>query len=74
MTTRGFTKADFEKVASYIDRAVKIAKKVKDDVSTGDKTKISEFRQHLDGNKEIEELNKEVTEWARTFPVPGEQA
>ena len=75
MTTRGFTTKDFEKAAHYIDRAVKIAKQVKDAVAAkGDKTKISEFRQHVEGSKELEQLKQEVVDWVKVFPVPGEHA
>lgn len=75
MTTRGFTTEDFEKAAHYIDRAVKIAKQVKDEVAAkGEKTKISEFRQHVEGSKELEQLKQEVIDWVKVFPVPGEHA
>lgn len=75
MTTRGFTQADFERVAEYIDKAVKITSQIKADVTAkGEKTKIADFRGHAEGNAEIEKLKEEVTEWAKTFPVPGERA
>lgn len=75
MTTRGFTKEDFAKVASYIDKAVKITIQLKADVAAkGEKTKIADFRGHAEGHPEIEKLKEEVTQWAKTFPVPGEQA
>lgn len=73
MTTRGFTAQDFEKVAEYIDKAVKITSKIKQEVAQkGEKTKIADFRSHVEGRPEVEELKKEVTEWVSTFPVPGE--
>ncbi|ANB11456.1 glycine hydroxymethyltransferase SHM1 [Sugiyamaella lignohabitans] len=73
MTTRGFTTADFEKVASYIDRAVKIAVSIKEDAaSKGLKQKVAEFRAAAETLPEVEQLKNEVTEWALTFPVPGD--
>lgn len=75
MTTRGFGPEDFVKVAEYIDRAVQITIDIKAKVAEkGEKTKIADFRGHAEGNPEIEALKAEVTEWAKTFPVPGEQA
>uniref|UniRef100_A0A060TF56 Serine hydroxymethyltransferase, mitochondrial n=1 Tax=Blastobotrys adeninivorans TaxID=409370 RepID=A0A060TF56_BLAAD len=73
MTTRGFTPADFERVADYIDRAVKITHNIKQEaLQKGEKTKLADFRSLAEGRPEIEELKKEVTEWASTFPVPGD--
>jgi glycine hydroxymethyltransferase len=73
MTTRGFGPAEFEKVAEYIDRAVKITSEIKSEVAAkGERTKISDFRSHAEGDSRIAELNKEVTAFVSKFPVPGD--
>jgi glycine hydroxymethyltransferase len=73
MTTRGFGPAEFEKVAEYIDRAVKITSEIKSEVAArGERTKISDFRSHAEGDSRIAELNKEVTAFVTKFPVPGD--
>lgn len=70
MTTRGFSPADFQRVAEIVDSAVKIAKEVE---STTGKTKIKEFTEELgDGNKveSLVKLREDVRSWVRGFPVP----
>lgn len=74
MTTRGFEKEDFVKVAKYIERAVDIAKEVKQAaLDKGEKTKLADFKAQAEQHKDIADLKKEVTEWSLTFPVPGEK-
>ncbi|KAF5095976.1 hypothetical protein DV451_004447 [Geotrichum candidum] len=74
MTTRGFTSADFERVAGYINRAVEIASEIKQAaLAKGEKTKLADFRALAEAHPALPDLKKEVTEWSLTFPVPGEQ-
>ena len=70
LTSRGFLEADFEKVADFLDRAVKIAQKV-DSKSKGKKFK--DFREALESHDwpEIAELRGDVAEFARGFPTVG---
>ncbi|CAG8542860.1 15818_t:CDS:10 [Funneliformis caledonium] len=71
MTSRGLTESDFEKVAEYIDRCVKLAINIKEKV-TG--TKLLDFKAYLgDGSNEplIKELNEEVVDFAKKFPTIG---
>ncbi|PRT53163.1 Serine hydroxymethyltransferase, mitochondrial [Wickerhamiella sorbophila] len=73
MTTREFTESDFEKVAEYIDKAVKIAQRVKKDVASKiEKPKLADFRAAAEQDSEIQNLKKEVAAWAANFPVPGD--
>ncbi|ANZ77966.1 BA75_04737T0 [Komagataella pastoris] len=73
MTTRGFTAADFDRVAGYFEKAVAIAI----DLKSGEKgslakEKLASFKSLAEDSAEIEKLAQEVSEWASTFPVPGE--
>ncbi|CAJ1366519.1 unnamed protein product, partial [Effrenium voratum] len=67
MTTRGCTTADFEKIASFLDRCCKIALKVQEEKGK----KLKDFEAALPGNADIEALKKEVEAWASTFGYPG---
>lgn len=71
MTTRGFAEEDFRRVVRFIDRGVKIVKKVQAELPK-DKNKKVDFLNKVKSGEvpEIEELRKEVTEWASTFPLP----
>lgn len=68
LTTRGFTEEDFEQVANFFDRGVKIA----GDIKTKTGPKIKDFKAALEtGGEQFPELvalKKEVTEFARKFP------
>ncbi|KAI9313423.1 serine hydroxymethyltransferase [Dichotomocladium elegans] len=71
MTSRGLKETDFATVASFIDRAVKIAIEEKGKVSG---TKLIDFKKHV-GNGEhipaVQELKSQVTAFATTFPTVG---
>ncbi|KAI5807992.1 serine hydroxymethyltransferase-domain-containing protein [Peziza echinospora] len=71
MTTRGFTAADFERVATIVDRAVVIAKKVHE--QTPGKKLLKDYFATLgegDAFPEIVELRKEVSEFAGKYDLP----
>lgn len=71
MTTRGFTEADFEKVATIVDRAVGIAKKV--DEGVGGKKLLKDFFKVVGDGSDVEDLQvlkKEVADWVGEFPLP----
>lgn len=71
MTSRGFKQDDFIKVANFIDRAVKIAQEEKAKVQG---KKLADFKNHIgDGSAiaSIQDLKKEITEFASTFPTVG---
>lgn len=68
---RGLTEEDFEKVAEFFDRAVKISSAIKD--QTGGK--IKEYRAALANGPanypELVQLKEEVTQFSRKFPTVG---
>jgi glycine hydroxymethyltransferase len=65
------TEEDFEKVAEFFDRAVKISSTIKD--QTGGK--IKEYRAALANGPsnypELVQLKDEVTQFSRKFPTVG---
>ena len=73
LTTRGFREADFERVAEFIDRGVKIALDLK--ASTPAPAKLKEYIAHANGTgaarEDVKQLKKEVEEFATSFPMPG---
>jgi glycine hydroxymethyltransferase len=73
LTTRGFTEADFVRVADFIDRAIKIAQDLK--ANTPAPGKLKDFSSHVDkvagGRQDIKQLKEEVEAFARSFPMPG---
>lgn len=75
MTTRGFQEQDFEKVAEYIDNAVKLSIALKSQESADAKdvrSKLNSFKQLCDQSEPVQKLAEEVSSWVGTFPVPGE--
>ncbi|KAI8343280.1 serine hydroxymethyltransferase [Chlamydoabsidia padenii] len=68
MTSRGFKEEDFVKVVNYIDRAVTIAINIQK--STSSKL-LKDFKAACDGNKDIDALKKEITEFSSQFPLPS---
>lgn len=69
MTTREFMGSEFERVAEYIDKAVKIAQRVK---ISNPKQKLEAFKQEVAVDQEIADLKEEISEWAKQYPVPGD--
>lgn len=68
LTSRGFLEKDFEQVAEFVDRSVKIAHAVKQ--KTG---KLQSFRDSLinEPPKELEQLRHDVEAYAKQFPTIG---
>ena len=73
MTSRGFGEKDFERVAEYIDQAIKITKEVQAELPK-EANKLKDFRAKVAGGEvaKINDLKKEVAEWCCTFPLPVE--
>jgi glycine hydroxymethyltransferase len=67
MTTRGCTHTDFEKIAEFLDRVVKIALKIQEEKGK----KLKDFELGVQGNKDIEALRKDVESFATAFGYPG---
>ena len=70
LTTRGFCEKDFEAVAEFIVRGIKIAQDVKA-ASAG--TKLKDFKHALESKEwpELTKLTKDVEEFATKFPTIG---
>merc|ERR1711971_714301 len=66
MTTRGCTVADFKQIAEFLHRCCMIALKVQEEKGK----KLKDFEEGLKGNKDVEELKKEVEAWAIGFGYP----
>ena len=71
LTTRGFVEEAFVKVADMIDRGVKIAVDLK--ARTPGDGKLRAFKAFVTSESfpEIDELRKEVHNFALSFPMPG---
>lgn len=67
MTTRKFVESDFEQIAVYLDRALKIAL----DIQARSGPKLVDFISLLENNSEIDALRLEVNKFATSFPMPG---
>merc|ERR1712125_162837 len=67
MTTRGCTNKDFEKIAEFLDRAIKIALQVQAEKGK----KLKDFELGLADCKAIGELRKDVESFALGFGFPG---
>jgi glycine hydroxymethyltransferase len=80
MTTRGFSEADFERVADVVDRAVtiavrldKAAKKAAEERGEKSPKRVKHFMDHLgtgENEPEIVQLRSEVEDWVGTYPLP----
>lgn len=73
MTSRGFGTADFERVASYIDQAIKICREVQDALPK-EANKLKDFKAKVTAG-EVEKINNlkaEIKDWASQFPLPVE--
>lgn len=69
LTTRGFLEADFDKVAEFVDRGVKIAADLKSKAGS----KMKDFKAYLGTEKvvEIEKLREDVEVFAKSFTTIG---
>mmetsp|Transcript_6476 Transcript_6476/g.19651 ORF Transcript_6476/g.19651 Transcript_6476/m.19651 type:complete len:502 (+) Transcript_6476:65-1570(+) len=67
LTSRGFNEDDFRKVGDFLHRGVQIGLKVQE--KTG--KKLKDFEAALPGNKELEELRRDVEAFATKFNMPG---
>ena len=67
LTTRGLKEADFEKIADFLERAVKIAL----DVQKTSGKMLKDFVVALDKNEDIKTLAHDVAVFATSFPMPG---
>ncbi|KAG7895353.1 hypothetical protein KL925_000063 [Ogataea polymorpha] len=74
MTTRGFLKPEFAKVADFIQEAIKIATDLKAKESgASPKEKLADFKRLASESDAVKQLGAEVQEFVSQYPVPGEQ-
>jgi len=67
MTTRGLLEKDFEKIAEFLDRAVRISLEMQDKTTS---KKLADFVA-LSSPPALEALHKEVLDFCRQFPTVG---
>ena len=67
MTSRGCKEADFEQIGTFLVRAIDITLNIQKDHGK----LLKDFNKGLEGNKEIEELKREVKKWSASFAMPG---
>lgn len=73
MTSRGFGTKDFDRVAGYIDQAIKLCKEVQGALPK-EANKLKDFKAKI-ASGEVEKvaaLKKEIKEWSVSFPLPVE--
>ena len=70
MSTRGMGEADFERIAGYIDRCVKLCKSVQAALPK-EANKLKDFKAKGASGEvpEINEMKKEIATWASSFPL-----
>ncbi|KAK5108650.1 hypothetical protein LTR62_008141 [Meristemomyces frigidus] len=73
MTSRGMGEKDFERIAGFIDRCVKLASKIQKDLPK-EANKQKDFKAMVQDKKntieEIVAMKEEIAGWAGTFPLP----
>lgn len=67
LTTRGFTEGDFEIVAGFLDRVIKISVAAQDKCGK----KLVDFVAAIEKSEELKAVKKEVEEFAQKFSFPG---
>ena len=67
LTTRGFTEADFEQVATFLHEGLLIALEIQQESGP----KLKDFVALMDSNEKIAALKLKVNEFATQFPMPG---
>merc|ERR1712226_205036 len=67
LTTRKMDENDFEQIAIFLDKCLKIALEIQEKSGP----KLKDFVALLDGNEDIKALRQKVNEFATQFPMPG---
>jgi len=72
MTSRGLKEPDFVQIAKFIDSAVKETLTINKRLLGENKTKLIEFKEHLDSISypALSKISDEVTKFCRQFPMP----
>lgn len=63
LTTRGLVEEDMDVIASLIDTALVLAKKIDSEV-----TKLVDFKSAVDNSKDVQVIRQNVEEFSRNFP------
>lgn len=77
LTSRGLDEKDFEQVASFFDRAVKITKAHKATIDAKGLKKVADFKNSMSDTDEktwpsgLSQLKADIAAFARAFPVIG---
>ncbi|KAI1909145.1 Serine hydroxymethyltransferase, cytosolic [Ophidiomyces ophidiicola] len=71
MTSRGMGEEDFKRISNYIDRTIKICKEIQADLPK-EANKLKDFKAKVASGsvQEINDIKKEISEWASSFPLP----
>ncbi|KAF2399742.1 glycine hydroxymethyltransferase [Trichodelitschia bisporula] len=71
MTSRGLGEQDFHRIAQYIDTCIKLTKQIQGSLPK-EANKLKDFKAAVASGQisEINELKKEISSWAVTFPLP----
>lgn len=71
MTSRGMGEEDFKRIANYFETSIQIVKDIQGSLPKGGNM-LKDFKSKAaDGsNEKINELKKEIIEWASSFPLP----
>ena len=71
MTSRGFKEAEFIKIASLLDRAIKLTIKINQELVGQGKTKLADFQAHVKSAQipEIASIRAEVQSWCEKYPL-----
>jgi glycine hydroxymethyltransferase len=67
MTSRGLKEKDFEQIAEFLDRAVKITLKIQKEHGK----LLKDFNKGLENNKDIADLKVDVEKFSMSFDMPG---
>lgn len=68
LTSRGMKEADFEKIADFLDRAVKLAVEIQNNCGS---KKLADFLPAMEKHEGVAALRQEVMKFATQFPMPG---
>jgi len=71
MSSRGMGEEDFKRIANYIDTCIGICKEVQGKLPK-ESNKLKDFKAKVAGgeNEKINNLKKEISAWAGSFPLP----
>ncbi|KAJ9647246.1 Serine hydroxymethyltransferase, cytosolic [Coniosporium apollinis] len=71
MTSRGLGEEDFKRVARYIDQCIRLTKEIQAGLPK-EANKLKDFKAKIASGEveQINELKKEISAWAGTFPLP----